>query len=162
MHLDLLPSGRRLNRCCPGLELSLIISIALLRCRGQGMSSKEGSGQPTVLWAAFMSLCRALLSATEQLAYHTAMLSANALSKSVVSACPPYHWCSVGWPTEVLGSDAGSQGFEGGNPLDSTLQDSPVPLEDDHHLLGFQAESMTLFFQCTVYIAQLGASFKVR
>lgn len=40
------------------------------------MSPKEGSGQPIILWAAAsLNICRALLSAAEQLVYHRASVT---------------------------------------------------------------------------------------
>lgn len=53
---------------------------ALLRRRELKMSSREGSGQMLIFWAVLMTLCRALLSTAEQLAYRVEVEYASILS----------------------------------------------------------------------------------
>lgn len=54
--------------------------LALRRQRDLKASSSEGRGSPIILWAVFVTLWRALLSAAEQLAYHSVIQYVSTLS----------------------------------------------------------------------------------
>lgn len=72
MDLKCLPEGSRTNRRCPWWNGSFNMLAALLR--------KRELNNSMIFWAVLMTLWRALLTAAEQLAYHTEMKYVSTLS----------------------------------------------------------------------------------
>lgn len=60
--------------------VSCIFRILLALWRQRDLKVSEGRGSPIILWAVFMTLWRAILSAAEQLAYHSTIQYVSKLS----------------------------------------------------------------------------------